>query len=135
MSLFKDSATDGIESPFPRAADEPVAEKTSEAQKTGKDELLRFHDSVDEFTGVIRENRILHVVPTAGSLSFEHRETRYNVTKGDYVILPNAVLARDFRASVDFRALLFSLSPQVSFHIACVPTTESWGTSRSFRIP
>lgn len=118
MSLFKDSATDGIESPFPRAADEPVAEKTSEAQKTGKDELLRFHDSVDEFTGVIRENRILHVVPTAGSLSFEHRETRYNVTNGDYVILPNAALAGDFAASVDFRALIFSLSPQVSFHIA-----------------
>ena len=66
----------------------------------------------------MRENRILHVVPTAGSLSFEHRDTRYNVTKLDYVILPNVVLARDFRASVDFRALIFSLSPRVSFHIA-----------------
>ena len=96
----------------------PKSHKNSEAQKTGKDELLHFHDSVDEFAGVVRENRILHVVPRAGSLSFEHREIRYNVTTGDYVILPNVVLARDFRASVDFRALIFSLSPQVSFHIA-----------------
>lgn len=118
MSLFEDPSTKEIESPFPRTVDEPVADKNSEAQKTGKDELLHFHDSVDEFAGVVRENRILHVVPRAGSLSFEHREIRYNVTTGDYVILPNVVLARDFRASVDFRALIFSLSPQVSFHIA-----------------
>lgn len=118
MSLFEDSAVRPTGFPDSRTADEPVAEKNSETQKPEKDELLRFHDSVAEFADVVRENRILHVVPTAGSLSFEHRETRYNVTKGDYVILPNAALAGDFAASVDFRALIFSLSPQVSFHIA-----------------
>lgn len=118
MSLFEDSAPDEIGTLPPLTLDESFERKDSEPQKTGKDELLRFHDSVDEFAGVVRENRILHVVPTAGSLSFEHRETRYNITKGDYVILPNAALAGDFAASVDFRALIFSLSPQVSFHIA-----------------
>lgn len=118
MSLFEDSALRPTGSPDSHTDGEPVAEKDSEAQKTGKDELLRFHDSIDEFSGVVRKNRTLHVVPTAGSLSFEHHDTRYNVTKLDYVILPNVVLARDFRASVDFRALIFSLSPRVSFHIA-----------------
>lgn len=39
MSLFEDPSTKEIESPFPRTVDEPVADKNSEAQKTGKDEL------------------------------------------------------------------------------------------------
>ncbi len=118
MSLSEDSAPNEIGALSPLTADESFERKDFATQKTGKDELLRFHDSVDEFAGVVRENRILHVVPTAGSLSFEHRDTRYNVTKGDYVILPNAALAGDFAASIDFRALIFSLSPLVSFHIA-----------------
>lgn len=118
MSLFQDFVPDEIGTLSTLTAEASFPQKDSEPQKTGKDELLRFHDSTDEFAGVVRENRILHVVPTAGSISFEHRETRYNVTKGDYVILPNAALAGDFAASVDFRALIFSLSPQVSFHIA-----------------
>ena len=89
------------------------------AEESGSREaLLRFHDSIEDLAATARSNRILHIVPTQGSLSFEQRETRYNVTAGDYVILPNAVLARDFAVSLDFKGLLFSLSPQVSFHIA-----------------
>ena len=104
MSLFEVYSVDTAD-----AAASPAAPR---------DPLLRFHDSIEELAEVVRANRILHIVPTMGSMSFEQRETRYNVSPGDYVILPNVVLARDFAVSSDFAGLLFSLSPQVSFHIA-----------------
>lgn len=62
--------------------------------------------------------RILHLLPTAGSLSFQHRITRYNVTVGDYVILPNAALVRDFAVSGDYAGLMFSLSTQAVNKVA-----------------
>lgn len=82
------------------------------------DEAVGIEVRESDRADLARAKRRLHIVPTAGNLSFEQRETRYNVTTGDYVILPNAVLARDFAVSPDFAGLLFSLSPQVSFHIA-----------------
>ena len=62
--------------------------------------------------------RILHLLPKAGSLSFQHRITRYNVTVGDYVILPNAALVRDFAVSGDYAGLMFSLSTQAVNKVA-----------------
>lgn len=129
MSLFEDSARntpDVIRTVPPESAPESasnaapkkVSEDLREIETVPDTALLRFHDSIEGLAAVVRTNRILHIVPAKGSLSFEQRETRYNVTTGDYVILPNAVLARDFAVSPDFAGLLFSLSPQVSFHIA-----------------
>ena len=81
-------------------------------------ELVCFHNSVSDLLEMTSTTRILHLLPTAGSLSFQHRITRYNVTVGDYVILPNAALVRDFAVSCDYAGLMFSLSTQAVNKVA-----------------
>lgn len=81
-------------------------------------ELVCFHNSVSDLLEMTSTTRILHLLPTAGSLSFQHRITRYNVTVGDYVILPNAALVRDFAVSGDYAGLMFSLSTQAVNKVA-----------------
>ena len=81
-------------------------------------ELVCFHNSVSDLLEMTSTTRILHLLPKAGSLSFQHRITRYNVTVGDYVILPNAALVRDFAVSGDYAGLMFSLSTQAVNKVA-----------------
>lgn len=81
-------------------------------------ELVCFHNSVSDLLEMTSTTRILHLLPTAGSLSFQHRITRYNVTVGDYVILPNAALVSDFAVSGDYAGLMFSLSTQAVNKVA-----------------
>lgn len=81
-------------------------------------ELVCFHNSVSDLLEITSTTRILHLLPTAGSLSFQHRITRYNITVGDYVILPNAALVRDFAVSGDYAGLMFSLSTQAVNKVA-----------------
>ena len=45
-----------------------------------------------------------------GNMSFSFQDVRYNVVPGDYVILTNPALASDFSESVDFDAVIMSLS-------------------------
>ena len=85
--------------------------KTLENSDKQELDAVRFYDSLDCLLQDLDTSRILHILPTRGSLSFQHRSTRYNVTDKDYVILPNAALSRDFASSADFEALMFSLSP------------------------
>lgn len=86
-------------------------DKTLETSDKKEFDAVRFYDSLDCLLQDLDTNRILHILPARGSLSFQHRSTRYNVTDKDYVILPNAALSRDFASSRDFEALMFSLSP------------------------
>ncbi len=86
-------------------------DKTLETSDRKELDAVRFYDLLDCLLQDLDTNRILHILPTRGSLSFQHRSTRYNVTDKDYVILPNAALSRDFASSTDFEALMFSLSP------------------------
>ena len=83
-----------------------------------KNELVCFHGSVSDLLDITAAPRILHLMPTAGSLSFQYRTTRYNVTVDDYVILPNTALVQDFAVSDDYCGLMFSLSTQTVNKIA-----------------
>lgn len=94
------------------------------------DEAVGIEVRESDRADLARAKRRLHIVPTAGSLSFEQRETRYNVTTGDYVILPNAVLARDFAVSPTLRDFSFRFRLRCPFTSRFVPTTGSWGISR-----
>lgn len=57
-----------------------------------------------------REGDVLHLLCTAGSMSFVFQEVRYNIMPGDYVIMPNASLASAFSQSGDFDAIVMRLS-------------------------
>lgn len=43
-------------------------------------------------------------------MGFTFQDTHYNISAGDYVILPNAALASDFSVSDDFQGILMNLS-------------------------
>ncbi len=92
---------------------------TAGTPETASDAVsLIFYGSLDKMLEKADPSHIVHIVVTAGSLSFQHRSTRYNITRRDYVILPNTALAREFAASCDFRALVFSLSPSIGNRLA-----------------
>lgn len=57
-----------------------------------------------------RESDVLHLLCTAGSMSFAFQEVRYNIMPRDYVIMPNASLASAFSQSGDFDAIVMRLS-------------------------
>lgn len=64
------------------------------------DDIMRWHHA----------GRVLHILCTAGSMSFACQNVRYNIAASDYVILPNAMLATDFSGSADLGAIIMSLS-------------------------
>ena len=96
----------------------PITSIVTRASVAAGQELVCFHNSLSDLLETTSTTRILHLLPTAGSLSFQHRITRYNVTVGDYVILPNAALVRDFAVSGDYAGLMFSLSTQAVNKVA-----------------
>lgn len=53
---------------------------------------------------------VLHILCTEGSMSFVFQDVHYNIAPRDYVILPNASLARRFEVSSGCRAIVMSLS-------------------------
>lgn len=69
-----------------------------------------FVDTWQEFNALRYAGRIVHILCCRGSMGFTFQETHYNVTAGDYVILPNAELGSDFSVSGDFWGILMNLS-------------------------
>lgn len=85
--------------------------------KSGKEQTEKnpwdgivFIDSVEDRHAVQYAGRVLHLLCTAGSMSFTFQDVHYNITPGDYVILPNMSLASGFSASPDCRTVTFVLS-------------------------
>ena len=54
--------------------------------------------------------RVIHILCRKGNMGFTFQDTHYNISSGDYVILPNAAFASDFSASDDFQGILMNLS-------------------------
>ena len=54
--------------------------------------------------------RVIHILCRKGNMGFAFQDTHYNISSGDYVILPNATLASGFSASDDFQGILMNLS-------------------------
>ena len=73
------------------------------------DKIL-FFKSLSDYSFAQYADSVLHILCTGGNMSFSFQDVRYNVVPGDYVILTNPTLASDFSESVDFDAVIMSLS-------------------------
>ena len=69
-----------------------------------------FVDTWQEFNTLQYAGRVIHILCRKGNMGFTFQDTHYNISSGDYVILPNATLASDFSASDDFQGILMNLS-------------------------
>ena len=69
-----------------------------------------FADTWQEFNTLRYAGRVIHILCRKGNMGFAFQDTRYNISAGDYVILPNAALASDFSVSDDFQGMLMNLS-------------------------
>ena len=68
-----------------------------------------FADRVTGFALADTPGRVLHILCLRGGMSFMLHDVRYNITAGDYVILPDAALASAFTESPDAEAIVMSL--------------------------
>lgn len=71
---------------------------------------IQFFQSLSEYPFAQYADSVLHILCTAGNMSFSFQDVRYNVVSGDYVILTNPALASGFSESDDFDAVIMSLS-------------------------
>ena len=77
-----------------------------------------FADTWQEFNALRYAGRIIHILCRKGNMGFTFQDTHYNISSGDYVILPNAALANGFSASDDFQGILMNLSETFTTSIA-----------------
>ena len=69
-----------------------------------------FVDTWQELNTLRYAGRVIHILCRKGNMGFTFQDTHYNISSGDYVILPNAALAYGFSASDDFQGVLMNLS-------------------------
>ena len=69
-----------------------------------------FADTWQEINTMRYAGRVIHILCRKGNMGFAFQDTHYNISAGDYVILPNGALASDFSASDDFQGILMNLS-------------------------
>ena len=69
-----------------------------------------FADTWQEFNSLRYAGRVIHILCRKGNMGFTFQDTHYNISSGDYVILPNAAFASGFSASDDFQGILMNLS-------------------------
>ena len=69
-----------------------------------------FADTWQEINTLQYAGRVIHILCRKGNMGFSFQDTHYNISSGDYVILPNAALASNFSASDDFQGILMNLS-------------------------
>lgn len=55
-------------------------------------------------------DHIMHILCTAGSMSFIFHNVHYNIVSGDYIIISNLALASDFSSSPDCRCIIMSFA-------------------------
>lgn len=67
-----------------------------------------FSDMLSNSSMRPRIGYVIHILCTRGSLSFTLHDTRYNVSPGDYVILPNGMLVSEVSQSVDCHLIVMS---------------------------
>lgn len=71
---------------------------------------ILFVNAIDDYDFMVYSGQVLHILCTAGSMSFIFQDVRYNILPGDYVIFPNVSLASGFSESQDFKAIVMVLS-------------------------
>ena len=75
-----------------------------------KSDGIIFINTWKEFNSLQYAGRVIHILCKKGNMGFTFQDTHYNISYGDYVILPNAALACGFSASDDFQGILMNLS-------------------------
>lgn len=65
-----------------------------------------FIDSIDDYNVADLLGNVVHILCTEGSMSFNFRETRYNIANGDYIILTNVSFAAGFIRSEKFKGII-----------------------------
>lgn len=71
---------------------------------------LFFIDSIQDYDVAAMPDYVIHILCTAGSMSFSYQGVHYNIVAGDYVILPNLLFLSDLTQSEDFDAQMMGLS-------------------------
>ncbi|MGI6232203.1 MAG: helix-turn-helix domain-containing protein [Prevotella sp.] len=71
---------------------------------------FKFLNTVSELDRIDIADPVLHVLCLKGGMSFVFQEVYYHVVPSDYVILPNALLASDFKESLEFQGIIMVLS-------------------------
>lgn len=69
-----------------------------------------FADTWQEFNALRYTGRVIHILCNRGNMGFTFQDTRYNISAGDYAILPNATLVSSFSESDDFQGVLMNIS-------------------------
>ena len=78
-------------------------------QQTAFDGII-FMDTLQDCKTMQCAGRVIHVLCRQGSMSMTFQDTNYNISAGDYVIMPNGSLMSDFSASDDFQGILMALT-------------------------
>lgn len=69
-----------------------------------------FADTLQDFEAMPYAGHTVHILCSNGSMGFTFRDTRYNITAHDYVILPDGGLGSGFSVSDDFQGILMRLT-------------------------
>ena len=73
-------------------------------EEADKDKVS-FIDSIDNYDIAELYDKGVHILCLRGSISFDFRNTHYNVAEGDYVIITNVSFASGLTRSEDFKAV------------------------------
>lgn len=76
--------------------------------------LILFPEEISGYDFTAYPDNIVHILCLCGSMSFSARRTRFNVSKGDYVILPTGIVASDILQSDDCSLIVMSFDGAVS---------------------
>lgn len=79
---------------------------------------ILFIDTLQKYQDIRYTGRVIHILCRQGSMSFTLHNIRYNITAGDYVILPNGTVVAGFLESDDFCGIIMSLSESFIASIA-----------------
>lgn len=73
-------------------------------EEAGKDKVS-FIDSIDNYDIAELYDKVVHILCLDGSMSFDFRNTHYNIAEGDYVIITNVSFVSGLTRSEDFKAV------------------------------
>ncbi len=77
-------------------------------------ESLIFAHTMSEYDLLSHPDNVVHILCVDGNMRFPTQRTRYNVSRGDYVILTPGILVADFMQSDDCRLIIMSFKESIA---------------------
>lgn len=93
---------------------------------TGINDGLAFIDGIGDIDFSSGTGDVLHLLCTAGGMSFMFQDVRYNVGRGDYAIITNTGLVTGAAASHDFDGIMMRLSET---YVASLALRSNYGVT------